>query len=53
MFSGDIGWAPGPECPDTTPDVYRSVTGLPKDLEYLLKKADEDNLGEWLIAKSR
>lgn len=26
-------------------DIYRSVKGLPNDLEYLLKKVDEENLG--------
>ncbi|VUZ49366.1 unnamed protein product [Hymenolepis diminuta] len=41
----DIGWSPAPDNQDQTPDIYRSIAGLPKDLEYLLKKADDENLG--------
>ncbi|KAL5960508.1 Membrane-associated guanylate kinase WW and PDZ domain-containing protein 2 [Taenia solium] len=41
-----VGWSLASKCSNGTPDVYRSVADLPKDLEYLLKKADQDNLGK-------
>ncbi|VDK39994.1 unnamed protein product [Taenia asiatica] len=41
-----IGWPPALKGSNEMPDVYRSVADLPKDLEYLLKKADQDNLGK-------
>ncbi|EUB60066.1 hypothetical protein EGR_05064 [Echinococcus granulosus] len=44
----DIGWSSAPESSNATSNVCRSVADLPKDLEYLLKKADEDNLGKLL-----
>lgn len=51
LLLDDIGWSPAPEGTDSAPDVYRSVAGLPRDLEYLLKKAEDDNLGGLLISK--
>uniref|UniRef100_A0A5K3EL05 RIC3 domain-containing protein n=1 Tax=Mesocestoides corti TaxID=53468 RepID=A0A5K3EL05_MESCO len=41
----NFGWSPIPNGSIESPDIYRSVASLPKDLEYLLKKADEDKLG--------
>ncbi|VDL19071.1 unnamed protein product [Hymenolepis diminuta] len=49
----DIGWSPAPDNQDQTPDIYRSIAGLPKDLEYLLKKADDENLDDGELTQLR
>ncbi|KAM7537918.1 hypothetical protein Aperf_G00000063477 [Anoplocephala perfoliata] len=49
----DIGWSPAPDNLNSTPDIYRSLAGLPKDLEYLLKKADDENLDDAELTRLR
>ncbi|KAM3181793.1 hypothetical protein ACTXT7_013668, partial [Hymenolepis weldensis] len=49
----DIGWSPAPDNQDPTPDIFRSIAGLPKDLEYLLKKADDENLDDGELTQLR
>ncbi|KAL5109784.1 hypothetical protein TcWFU_001172 [Taenia crassiceps] len=49
----NIGWSLPLGVSNAAPDVYRSVAGLPKDLEYLLKKADQDNLDDMEITRLR
>ncbi|CDS42953.1 expressed protein [Echinococcus multilocularis] len=49
----DIGWSSAPKCSNATSNVCRSVADLPNDLEYLLKKADEDNLDDVEITRLR
>ncbi|VDD79869.1 unnamed protein product [Mesocestoides corti] len=49
----NFGWSPIPNGSIESPDIYRSVASLPKDLEYLLKKADEDKLDDAEITRLR
>ncbi|VDN97247.1 unnamed protein product, partial [Rodentolepis nana] len=49
----DIGLSPTPDNPTSTSDIYRSIAGLPRDLEYLLKKADDENLDDGELTRLR